>query len=218
MRRWLHADLRLSRGRRWYVDITDRVARVLSVAVYAAAAVCPVIMLVYAGYDSDAVDRRLLLRILGVAQGVFLTDLIFNLVFRFRRTLEESRAVRRVAEAILADADTRTLPTTAGEHAARCCISFTVADFCLRLRDILCGGAVLRAMQLPGRRTNPSLLLSGSFLFFIVIGSLCADASAMHYGAHKLYRRSFHGCERGEHDGAFARLTLRRHSHPWGGL
>ena len=87
----------------------------LSVAVYAAAAVCPVIMLVYAGYDSDAVDRRLLLRILGVAQGVFLTDLIFNLVFRFRRTLEESRAVRRVAEAILADADTRTLPTTAGE-------------------------------------------------------------------------------------------------------
>ena len=23
----------------------------------------------------------------------------------------------------------------------------------------------------------------------------------MHYGAHKLYRRSFHGCERGEHDG-----------------
>ena len=173
MRRWLHADLRLSRGRRWYVDVTDRVARVLSVAVYAAAAVCPVIMLVYAGYDSDAVDRRLLLRLLGVVQGVFLTDIIFNLVFRFRRMLEESRAVRRVAEAILL----LTLIPVLFHHSGGTCgevlhffqsRGFLFAGLGIYSVAELCYGA----MQLPGRRTNPSLLLSGSFLFFIVIGSL----------------------------------------------
>ena len=167
-RHGLPARLRLR-----YEGVTGRCAGILGALVYVAAAMVPVCLLLYGGFDSSALDRRLLMRLLYIAQGVFLASIIFNIVFRFRATWRDSLIVKRIADGIML----LTLIPLLWPHT-----SGPVSDVLhfMHSRWFLFTGLGIYAlaelsygtMQLLGRRTNPSLILSASFLIFIIIGSL----------------------------------------------
>lgn len=143
----------INRLRRY--DITEGISRVASVAVYICALACLVSVIVYAGYDSSSVDRRLLTRILHVSQAVFVAAIAFNLIFRFRSFLSESLLARRIADLLVL--------LTLFIHGR---VFFFIALSLYSIAELSYG-----TMQMLGRRTNPSLILSGSFLFFIFVGS-----------------------------------------------
>lgn len=113
-------------------------------------------------------------RLLRASQIVFLTNIIYNLVFYFRQTVSSTRIVKCVVDIGMLV----TLLPLAYPHPANPWIPV--------LERILYSNAflftVLAAysavdlsygiMRMLGKRTNPSLILSASFLLFIIIGAL----------------------------------------------
>ncbi len=154
-----------------YRKAVDVSAGVLSVSVYAASAAVLVLLLLYNGFDHDTIDKRLIVRLLYVCQGVFLTNIFFNIIFRPGHTLRQNRILRRIPDTIMILTLVPVL-WPGGEPDP-------VTHF-IRTRTFLYIGLTVYAiaelsfgmMQLPGKRTNPSLILSTSFLLFIIIGSL----------------------------------------------
>ncbi len=163
---------RLARMRRRYGNIVETVASALSVIVVITSAICLTCLLIYAGYDSSTVDRILLMRTLHISQAIFIGYILFNILFRFRKMLNESLFIRRIADALM-------LLTVIPLLAPHCGGPSCGALHFLHSRLILFIGLSIYStaelcyglMQLLSRRTNPSLILSGSFLFFIIIGS-----------------------------------------------
>ena len=163
---------RVARTRRRYNGAVEFVARTLDVVVFVAAIVCVTCLLVYMGYDSGSVDRRMLIRLLHIAQGIFIGRVAFNVIFRLRRSWRESLFVKRAADMlILLTLIPLLFPHGDGPIG-------NILHF-LHSRGFLFAGLTVYSvaevcygvMQMLGRRTNPSLILSASFLFFIFIGS-----------------------------------------------
>lgn len=149
------------------------VAAVLSVLVFVASVAALTALVIYGGFDGSAVSRTVLRRILGASQAVFLVAVLFNVVFRFRTGFMAGNAAKKIADVLML----LTIVPLFWPHGAG--PVYTVLHFLhsryfvytvIGLYSIaeICYGL----MELPGRRTNPSLILSGSFLFFILIGSL----------------------------------------------
>ena len=171
----LHASRlrgRVTRLRRRYDSAVERIARIFDLLVFIASIIALTSMLVYVGYDSGSVDRHLLLHVLHSVQAVFIAAVLYNLIFRLRRMFRESLFIRRFADIlILLTLIPIFFPHCAGTHHQlihffhstgflfTCLTIYSIAEFCYG------------TMQLLGRRTNPSLILSVSFLFFILIGS-----------------------------------------------
>ena len=84
-----------------YRKAVDVSASVLSVSVYAASAAVLVLLLLYNGFDHDTIDKRLIVRLLYVCQGVFLTNIFFNIIFRPGHTLRQNRILRRIPDTIM---------------------------------------------------------------------------------------------------------------------
>ena len=87
-----------ARFHRRYDTALSITERLLGGAVYVASLAVVVCMLLYSGFDSGAVDKKLLMRILYSAQAVFLVTIVFNLIFRFRATMRESLFIKRFAD------------------------------------------------------------------------------------------------------------------------
>ncbi len=161
-----------ARFHRRYDTALSITERLLGGAVYVASLAVVVCMLLYSGFDSGAVDKKLLMRILYSAQAVFLVTIVFNLIFRFRATMRESLFIKRFADlAMLLTLVPVIWPHTSGPVDS--VLHFLHSRYYLfaglgiySLAEICYG-----TMQLLGRRTNPSLILSASFLFFILLGS-----------------------------------------------
>lgn len=174
--RWLAAASR-RRGRfarfkhRWH-GLLQAIGIVLSSCVYIAAIVVPVCLLLYAGFDTDALNKLLLLKLLGYAQCIFITNVLFSLIFRYKQTLHDSLFIKRAADVLLL----LTLIPVLFPHGAG-----PVGNVLhwLHSRYFLFTGLGIYSlaelsygtMQLLGKRTNPSLILSASFILFILVGS-----------------------------------------------
>lgn len=160
------------RLRRRFTDTADIISRILGVCVFVASLGVVVSLLLYAGFETDSLDKQLLMRLLYGAQTVFVTAIIFNLIFRFRATMRESRRLKRIADILVLLTIIPVLWPADGMGAASALQFlhskyFLFAGLGIYSTAELCYGL----MQFTGKRTNPSLLLSVSFLFFIFIGS-----------------------------------------------
>lgn len=164
---------RMARLRKRYDGVIDTSADVIEVLVYVAAAAVPVCLLLYGGFDSSALDRRVLMRVLYASQAIFVFSILFNLTFRFKAMRRDSLAVKRIADGVMLLTIIPILWPHAPEGVAAFfrflhSRSFLFTGLGIYSLAELCYGT----MQLLGRRTNPSLILSASFLIFIIIGSL----------------------------------------------
>ncbi len=146
--------------------------RWIGILVFITAVACITCLILYGGFDGRDIDRHKLRHILSVCQSVFILNILFCSIFRFRDTWIRSHWVRRLADiSVLFTVIPALWPHTSGElgsfihffHSRYYLYSilglYSIAETCYAIMNVI------------GKRTNPSLLLSASFLFFIFIGS-----------------------------------------------
>ena len=156
-----------------YNEAMGRVAQALGVAVFVTSIAVIVGLLIYIGFEHDRTDRSLILRILRIGQLVFLTSVLFNWCFRFKQTLSESLWLKRIIDILLIITVVPLVFPHMGSstgsmwHFLRSNYLFFSGVGIYALAEVSLG-----SMQMLGRRTNPSLILSASFLIFILLGSV----------------------------------------------
>lgn len=137
------------------------------------ALVCLVSLVVIVGFDLKTSERALLYAIVRTCQTVFITNVLFRLIFTLRALLRTNRTVKWIADmAVLITVLPLIYPHPVNPwipwlekllYSNRFIFTilavYSVVELCYGL------------MRLVGRRTNPSLLMSASFLFFIIMGS-----------------------------------------------
>lgn len=126
------------------------------------------------GYECTPYDRRLIAATLRTAQVIFAAEIIFNLLFRTRETLRASGVLKWIADILLLI--TIILWITPRPAHPRFPGPTDILFSTYFLYSVLAFYSLVELsfglMKLVGRRTNPSLLMAGSFLFFILAGSL----------------------------------------------
>lgn len=158
---------------RRFDGILTGVSSALGVASSLASLTCIVCLLVLFGYDSTSVDSGLLYGLCRVAQIVFLAEILFNLIFRFKKIISESRILKWIVDiGVLLTLLPLLYPRPDNPWIP---VLDTVLYSNVFRNTVLAAYSVVElsyaAMRLIGSRTNPSLLMAGSFLFFILVGS-----------------------------------------------
>ena len=140
---------------------------------FAASAACLVGLLIYFGFEHSPAETRLLGRLLRASQIVFLTNILYNLVFNFKQTVSTTRIVKCVVDiSVLV-----TLLPLIYPHPAHPWIPVIekVLYSNIFLFTVLAAYSAVDLsygiVKMLGKRTNPSLILSASFLLFIIIGA-----------------------------------------------
>lgn len=146
---------------------------VLDVLALIAAFVCFGCFASHLGFNHTADEYRAIFRIMRYVQGIFIANILFNIIFDFRRVRRETRALKWIIDiAVL----TSLLPWIY-PHPAHPWIPWLerVLYSTIYLYSVLGVYAAfeisLWIMKCMNRRTNPALLLSGSFLVFIIVGT-----------------------------------------------
>ncbi len=164
----------LTRFSHRFASVLNPVSSVLDWITVAAGVVCVVAMVVYIGFDHFDRDYRLLVRVIRGCQITFLVNLIFNLVFFFERYMREHDLFAKIADGFLL-ISLVTLVVPRPSHPLipwlEAIVYSKVALYAvlgLYAAMVVC----YAAMRLPGKRTNPLLLLTISFMIFIFIGAV----------------------------------------------
>lgn len=174
-------------GKRWailkygYLRFTARFVpairvgrNILGVLAFIASAGCIASLMIYFGFNHDAQSARTLIRILRICQIIFIVNVVYSLTLMFRQTVKETRVIKWIVDmAILLSLLPLIYPRPENpwiELLDRILYSnrflfpvlgaYATVDFCFGIIKVI------------GRRTNPSLILSASFLLFIFIGSM----------------------------------------------
>lgn len=149
------------------------ILNVAGIAAVAAAAICLASILLEVGYDHDEVSTRHIMVVLRITQAVFAANVMLALLLDFRRTVSNSLAVKWIVDiAVIISVGAWLYPRP--DHPwlpwlDRIVYSHTFLLAVLGSYSMVTiSHAVVRSL---GKHTNPSLILSGSFLFFIIIGS-----------------------------------------------
>lgn len=151
-----------------------RGAVILAVLTFIAAVGCLTAMAVRVGYDHTPEDKATIRRIITACQWVFIINILYNLILNARETRRTSRAIKWISDgAVLL-----TLLPLLYPHPLHPWIPVLEQALYspLLLYPVLALYAALNiangVMSMIGKRTNPSLILSASFLTLILIGSL----------------------------------------------
>lgn len=148
--------------------------RVMAVLAFVASLGCLVSLLLLFGFDHDPHDLARIGRGVRAAQIIFLVNIAYNWLLRFRTTVRECRFIKWVVDAavlltllpmLYPHPDHPWLPWLerllySHRFIYGILLSYSVVDVSYGV------------IRLLGRRTNPSLILSVSFLGFIFVGSL----------------------------------------------
>lgn len=165
---------RFSRFRMQFGQALRTGSSVLWAVALVASLLCVVDMLLYFGFDHNPSDLGLLNRGLRAVQAVFAVNVVYNLALNTADTLRSTRWPKWIVDAgilltllpwIYPRPEHPWLPWLDAVLYSRIFLFGALAAYSLLT---LCSGA----LKLMSRRTNPSLLLSASFLFFILTGSL----------------------------------------------
>lgn len=157
---------------------------ILAVLAFIASLICLTGLVVYFGFDHTEADFRILSRILRACQIVFIINVIYGLTLMARQTLRQTKIIKWIVDlAVLVTLLPLAYPRP--EHPW-----IGILDSILYSNKLLF--TVLGAysvvdvsfgiIKILGRRTNPSLILSASFLLFILIGSLLLMMPRCTYG------------------------------------
>lgn len=147
---------------------------VMSVLAAIASLLCIVDLLLYFGFDHNPSDLGMLRSGLRGVQAVFGVNVLYNLVFNARTTLRDSRVLKWIVDtAVVLSLLVWLYPRP--EHPWVPWLE-TVLYSRAFLFGVLAAYSIVNlcymVLRVMSCRTNPSLLLSVSFLFFILIGSL----------------------------------------------
>lgn len=165
-----HATLRY--GHR-SLPVISGISQALIVISVVAEIVCLVALVIRAGYDHNPDDVRRIHNLLRLCQGIFITNVSFNLIFNPRNTFRNTRTVKWIVDIAMLV----TLLPWIYPHPEHPWIPWLEAILysnkflygCMAAYSVV--GLSFAIFKLVGRRTNPSLLMSCSFLVFIIIGS-----------------------------------------------
>ncbi|MDE6049637.1 MAG: potassium transporter [Paramuribaculum sp.] len=132
-----------------------------------------VAVVILGGFRHSAGEVNAIHQWLRVIQGIFIVNVLYGLVFRFHHTVHESRLFKWIIDiAVLVTALPWMYPRPGHPWIP---ILDTILYSNIFLYSALGAYTALticvNVIKCIGRRTNPSLLLSGSFLIFIIIGS-----------------------------------------------
>lgn len=149
-------------------------ASVLHIIVVIASVVCLTFLVVYGGYDHSPSDKLLIARTLRGCHIVFIVNVLYNYILRPRVTFRQTRIIKWIVDmAMLLSILPLIYPRP--EHPWIPYLdtflygrAFGIATVASYAAFQLCY-AIFRAV---GKRTNPSILLSSSFLVLIILGSL----------------------------------------------
>ena len=151
-----------------------KTSAILGVITVIASVVCLTSMIVRGGFNHSANDLVLLSRIIRICHIIFLVNIIFGLTLNYKETIRLNRAVKWIVDiAVL----TTVLPLLY-PHPEHPWIPILekILYSNYYLYSILAAYSAVEisygVMAAMGKRTNPSLILSASFLLFIFIGSL----------------------------------------------
>lgn len=139
-----------------------------------ASILCLFCLVIHVGYDHSTDEFRQLHTVIRLTQSVFITTVLFDLIFNLRSTLRNTRPVKWIVDvAVLL-----TLLPLIYPHPEHPWIPWLEALLYSKkfLYGILAAYSIVTLsfalFKTIGHRTNPSLLMSCSFLVFIAIGSL----------------------------------------------
>ena len=169
-----------NRHRASFVRFTHRSAPVLAmltttleVLVAVASVVFIVNLIIYAGYDHSQSEITLLRRAFRWIQGLFCFNILYNLAFNLRHTLRESRVIKWIIDAVML----LTMLPWIYPHPANPWLPWLATALYSNVFLFSAMGAYsvmslsYSLIRIIGKHTNPSILLSSSFLIVIVIGT-----------------------------------------------
>lgn len=139
-------------------------SRVLDILTVLASLVCLVALTLYVGFDHAVVRYDYVSPWLNGCLSVFTVNIAYNILLRFHETVRETRVLKWVVDCIII--------LTAVFHFWLNRVFYYHILFALALglyAAVYLSSALIRSL---GRRTNPSLILSVSFLLVIAIGSM----------------------------------------------
>lgn len=156
----------------------------LSTLAFIGAIVCIVCFTIYTGYNHSEQEFTDIRRILRWVQGVFIIRVVYDLIFRFRSSVRKSGMVRWIVDTamlltvlpwIYPRPDNPWISWLDTFLYSRAFLFSALAAY----SGVTLSFGIIKAV---GKRTNPSLLLSGSFLVVIMIGAMLLMLPNSTYG------------------------------------
>lgn len=181
--------LRFRRFRTRFLEPLRRAGQAGEIINFIAAAACIVMIVLYQGFHNPPAGQRTLLHLIHICQCVFTINIVYNLLLFFADTKKSNQPIKwtmdmlmlvTVLTLIYPRPSSPWIPFLANIVYSPIFLFGTLTIY--SLLEVSYG--LIKAV---GRRTNPSLLLSASFLFFIIIGSLllmlprCTVTEGMNY-------------------------------------
>lgn len=155
------------------MTVVRLILKVTGIASVVAAAICLATILLEVGYEHDNVSAMHIMTSLRIVQAVFAANVVLALLLDFRNTVRNSLAVKWIVDiAVIVSVAAWMYPRP--YHPWLPLLDRIVYSHAFLLSVlgaysmVTISYAVIRSL---GKHTNPSLILSGSFLFFIIIGS-----------------------------------------------
>lgn len=137
-----------------------------------ASVACLVALVLYLGFEHTIVSYKVISPCLRSCQAIFAVNIIYNLLMRFRITIKETRPLKWVVDSLvllslIPAIWPHFLHPGALERVLHSHILLAIALGAYS--GVYISFALIRSF---GKRTNPSLILSASFLIFIGLGTL----------------------------------------------
>lgn len=155
------------------MGVITRISTALMVMSVLAAVLCLSALVIRTGYDHTLAEIHRIHNIIRISQAIFAVNVLFNLVFNLRNTIRNTRLIKWIVDiAVLL-----TLLPWIYPHPSDPWLPWLEAILYSNkfLYPVLAAYSTVAlsyaVFKVIGRRTNPSLLMSGSFLVFIIIGS-----------------------------------------------
>lgn len=159
--------------RRFIVQFSNTIrvlSKVLEVVTWIVSMLCLTTLIVYTGHEHNASHIVITKGIMHSVQVIFIINVIFNLALKFKETIRETRFIKWIVDILLVITFIPWFTSASNNIVSQAIHSNYYLYLALGIYSAvdLCYGV----MKLMGRRTNPTLLLAGSFTFFIFIGSM----------------------------------------------
>lgn len=155
------------------MPVAERIRLVVGLLSVIAAIFCLVELTLYFGFDRMAAEASSPKQLLRIPQVIFLLNIIAGILFSFRPAMLNAKILKWIVDGALIIS----ILTWIYPHPEHPWIPFLerVLYSDTFLFSVLTAYSILEicqaAIRLINRRTNPALILSGSFLIFIIIGS-----------------------------------------------
>ena len=151
----------------------DIAGSILGVATVLGSMACVALFIAYLGYDRSPAEVKSMMVWFKAIQWIYVVRILFSLIFDYRRTITYTKVIKWIVDiavlvtllpAIYPRPDAQWLPWLSTILYSR---KFLVAVLLAYALTDICYTTV----QAMGKHTNPSLILSVSFLVFIFLGS-----------------------------------------------